>query len=176
MRSVRWAQIRPSSCTPTPGPPGCGFQPQPMRLCNTDADCTNGFRLPGKTKAPCATGPDIVCIPRCTASSSAAGERCGTDGRCEIFPCADGTATTGLRRRGLSITRRHRSDQHHEDRQVRRDRARMRFDGRGPSTGFVQHSDPIVISNYVPAARTGIDAARHEPWVAILRRCRPDRR
>ena len=79
-------------CTLNPGPPGCGFQSQPMRLCNTDADCTNGFCLPAKTKAPCATGPDIVCVARCTATSCAAGERCGTDGHCQIFPCAEGFA------------------------------------------------------------------------------------
>ena len=82
-----------SICTATPSPPGCGFQSQPMRLCNGDVDCANGgFCQPAKTKAPCATGPDIVCVPRCTATSCAAGERCGADGHCEVFPCAEGFA------------------------------------------------------------------------------------
>lgn len=81
-----------SLCTPTPAPPGCGFQSQPNRLCLSDADCPNGFCLPAKTKMPCATGPDIVCIARCTATSCGAGERCGADGHCEIFPCTDGFA------------------------------------------------------------------------------------
>jgi hypothetical protein len=78
---------------------GCGPCFPPMRLCESDADCvsadgTTGFCI--EYIHPCTPpfggcgGSDphsTMCIPRCTDTSCAEGEACGTDGRCAPIPC-----------------------------------------------------------------------------------------
>lgn len=95
-----------SDCDPTrfemcyaPGAStGCGICVTAMRTCATDADCAStdfcqSYVDPCTHVGFCGTGSDPTstrCVPRCTASTCAAGETCGTDGRCSPIPCVGG--------------------------------------------------------------------------------------
>lgn len=81
--------------------PGCPVCRPAMRLCASDADCAatdfcESYVDPCSHPGFCGNGSDVTstrCTPRCTASSCAAGETCGTDGRCTAIPCLGGGYT-----------------------------------------------------------------------------------
>lgn len=80
-------------CVPAGSPPGCGICREPVRECESDADCGVAGTCV-ETSAPCSCGgPDSACAPDCrTAESDPCGEgsRCGTDGHCRPISCLDG--------------------------------------------------------------------------------------
>lgn len=77
-----------------PGVAVCGFCPEPVHECETDADCTDGVCAEEPLPCPtCPGGPSHRCVPPCTEGSCGDGASCdGVTGHCVPVPCSDGYA------------------------------------------------------------------------------------
>ena len=85
-----------SQCLLNPISAGCGACfPGSEHACDADTDCgTDMVCVPVIETSPCVCNPSGLpgtsCVPKCTATSCNADERCESDGHCRIRPCDDG--------------------------------------------------------------------------------------
>ncbi len=80
-------------CGPRYEPSGCGACKRPERACE-DGGCASGL-VCLELRDPCSCGgPGTLCQARCTASSCAADEQCGADGKCAPRSCKQGYTCT----------------------------------------------------------------------------------